>query len=107
MRPGVQGLDAVLIGSPRAAHSVQSCLRAPGRRCLHPPKLGEKLPCRIGSMLLNDVVHVLKADVVLHLIDTGSHSCCLKHVINGMIRFVVDVDGLLWKDAQRGGASST
>ena len=35
------------------------------------------------------VAHLLRSDVMLHLIDTGSHSCCLKDVIN-VLRTVVD-----------------
>ena len=43
----------------------------------------------INRSVPRSVVHVLRSDVVLHLIVTGSHRCCLKDVIN-VLRTVVD-----------------
>ena len=48
------------------------------------------VPSRSGIMFLDGVVHIIRANVVPHLIDTiMSQSCCLKNVIN-MLRTVVD-----------------
>ena len=52
---------------------------------------GFKEPVEIVQITLlgGTVAHLLRPDVTLHLIDTGSHSCCLKDVIN-VPRTVVD-----------------
>ena len=79
VRPCVQGLIEFVVtnGSLRAAHPVQSCLCAPGRCCLI-----SDVMLHTGIVLPGDVVHVLKANVVLHVIDTGSHKCCMEDVSN-------------------------
>ena len=67
-------------------------------RCIHSPRTWRDLPSHwhgiSGIMVLDDVVHVLRANVILHQIDTGSHSCSLKNVINALARMLRDVDEL-------------
>ena len=43
----------------------------------------------IKRLVPRSVAHLLRPEVTLHLVDTGSHSCCLKDVIN-VLRTVVD-----------------
>ena len=43
----------------------------------------------VKRLVPRSVAHLLRPDVILYLIDTGSYSCCLKDVIN-VLRIVVD-----------------